>query len=76
MPAQSASHALIDVLSAIVGPSQTITDETKMQPYCKGFRFGSGEAIAVLKPKTLLHIWHSLQAVSYTHLTLPTIYSV
>ncbi|MBO1256839.1 D-lactate dehydrogenase [Alteromonas sp. 5E99-2] len=62
MSAQPASHDFIDALRAIVGPSQTITDESKMQPYCKGFRFGSGEAIAVLKPKTLLQIWHSLEA--------------
>ena len=32
-----------------------------MESYCKGWRYGEGEAIAVAKPSTLLQIWKILQ---------------
>lgn len=54
--------ALINELRALVGQAYTITDVAKMQPFCKGFRFGSGEAMAVVRPASLLQIWEVLQA--------------
>ncbi len=56
------NHALIMKLKSFVGHSHTITDSEKMQPYCKGFRFGSGDALAVVRPSSLLEIWKVLQA--------------
>ena len=53
---------LIDALKALVGASYTLTDSVKMEPYSKGFRFGSGEAMAVVRPGTLFEIWQVLQA--------------
>ena len=49
-------------LSKIVGKEHLLTQASKMQPYCTGFRYGSGEALAVVKPSSLLQIWHLLQA--------------
>ena len=62
MTAQTSKTELINELKAIVGDSFTLTDNAKMQPYCKGFRFGSGEAMAVVRPSSLLEIWQALQA--------------
>ena len=62
MSAQSESHTFIARLAAIVGPAYTLTDRAKMQGYTTGFRFGSGEALAVVRPATLLQIWQLLQA--------------
>lgn len=54
--------ALINELKAIVGASYTITSAAKMEPYSKGFRFGSGDALAVARPANLVEIWKVLQA--------------
>ncbi|MFT7228346.1 MAG: D-lactate dehydrogenase [Methylophilaceae bacterium] len=54
--------ALINELKAIVGASYTITSTAKMEPYSKGFRFGSGDALAVARPANLVEIWKVLQA--------------
>lgn len=56
------TQTLITNLKNIVGQQYTLTSPDKMQPYCKGFRFGSGEAIAVVRPSTLLEIWEALKA--------------
>ncbi|MCU4675672.1 D-lactate dehydrogenase [Catenovulum sp. 2E275] len=62
MTTNAVHSSLIQQLQAIVGVKSTITDEAKMQPYCKGFRFGSGSALAVIRPTSLLAIWQALKA--------------
>jgi D-lactate dehydrogenase (quinone) len=57
-----ASATLIRNMQAIVGKSFVLTSQTKIAPYSKGFRFGSGEAMAVARPGTLLEIWQLLKA--------------
>ena len=54
--------ALINELKAIVGASYTITSAAKMEPYSKGFRFGSGDALTVARPANLVEIWKVLKA--------------
>lgn len=44
----------------IVGKKHTIVDEARMEPYCSGWRFGGGKAIAVVKPGSLVEIWKIL----------------
>lgn len=53
---------LISQLIEAVGQSQVITDPSKTLFYRKGYRFGEGNALAVVKPKTLLAYWKALQA--------------
>jgi len=55
------THSLIQALQTIVGAKFTLTDDAKKQPYTKGFRFGSGEALAVVRPATLYQIWQVLE---------------
>lgn len=62
MSEHNANTNLINALKAIVGASYTITNASKMEPYSKGWRFGSGDALAVVRPVTLLEIWKVLQA--------------
>lgn len=57
-----ANPALINQLQTVVGKSNVITNPAKMTPYSKGFRFGAGEAMAVVRPATLLEIWQLLKA--------------
>ena len=52
---------LAQSLGAIVGKSYVLTGKARMQAYCKGFRFGSGDAVAVVRPGTLLEIWQLLK---------------
>ena len=53
---------LITQLSMLIGRTYVLTDSTKIAAHSKGFRFGSGEAIAVAKPATLLEMWQVLGA--------------
>lgn len=53
---------LIKQLIKAVGKSQVITDPSKTLFYRKGYRFGEGNALAVVKPKTLLAYWNALKA--------------
>ena len=59
-PAQHKSK-LVQDLKAITGDKYVLTSEWSKQPYCKGWRYGSGEAFAVAKPGTLIEIWKILQ---------------
>jgi D-lactate dehydrogenase len=62
MTGNSEQLSLIQELKTVVGASYTLTDTVKKQAYTKGFRFGSGDAIAVVKPATLYEIWQVLKA--------------
>lgn len=61
MPDKKPNADLLKGIEAIVGRSNTISHTAKMQPYCKGFRFGVGEAAAVVQPGNLLEIWQVLE---------------
>lgn len=51
------SASFITAAENITGKSHTITDPSLMAPYCQGFRYGEGKALAVILPKTLLEMW-------------------
>lgn len=53
--------ALLDELQTIVKPAYLIRDPAKMEPFTKGYRFGAGEAMAVIRPATLVEIWRALE---------------
>ena len=53
---------LLEELAAAVGDRNLITDPDRKDPYCTGFRFGSGSAIAVVRPETLVELWRALVA--------------
>jgi len=61
MTGSTAVNPLIQALKNIVGDKFTLTDDAKKQPYCKGFRFGAGEALAVVRPASLYEIWQVLE---------------
>jgi|TARA_B110000263_G_scaffold82145_1_gene71885 D-lactate dehydrogenase len=52
---------LIQDLIAITGEKYILTSKWSKERYCKGWRFGEGEALAVAKPGSLLEIWKILQ---------------
>ena len=54
---------LLTLLSDVVGKKFIVSDSVKMQPFTKGFRFGSGEALAVVKPANLVEIWRLLKII-------------
>jgi len=53
---------LISQLTDIVGAHHIITDPTKTEAYRSGYRFGTGNAIAVVRPATLLEFWNIIKA--------------
>ncbi len=56
------TQQLIAALTQIVGASHIITDPAKTEPYRSGYRFGTGNAVAVVRPATLVEFWRLLQA--------------
>ena len=52
---------IINDLKTICGKKNIITTDWRKQRYCKGWRYGEGNAIAVAKPGTLLEIWELLK---------------
>ena len=48
-------------LEKTVGSKYLITDSWKKQKYSKGWRYGSGNAFAVVQPATLIEIWRILK---------------
>ncbi|WP_439328129.1 D-lactate dehydrogenase [Lonepinella sp. BR2357] len=56
------STQLIQQLHQIVGKHYVITDPAKNEQYRSGYRFGSGKAIAVVRPATLVEFWQVLKA--------------
>ncbi len=53
-------NTLIQKLKSIVGNSYVITSEWAKKAYSKGWRYGSGNALAVVKPITLIELWRVL----------------
>ncbi|MEM9329702.1 MAG: D-lactate dehydrogenase [Pseudomonadota bacterium] len=52
---------LIEKLSAAIGAKNVLTDDKQTERFRRGFRSGSGDAIAVLTPQTLVDTWKALQ---------------
>ena len=53
---------LLDTLREIVGAKYVMTDPAKTERYRTGYRFGTGNAIAVVRPATLWEQWQVLEA--------------
>lgn len=53
---------LLETLCHIVGAKYVITDPSKTERYRTGYRFGTGNAIAVVRPATLWEQWQVLEA--------------
>ena len=51
----------ISDLKSVTGGKYILTAHSSKEHYCTGWRYGSGEALAVAKPATLLEIWKILQ---------------
>jgi D-lactate dehydrogenase len=52
----------IKSLTEVVGASHVLTAGLAMRSYVNGFRFGSGDAVAVVRPGTLVEFWKVLDA--------------
>ena len=53
---------LINQLRHIVGDKYLITDPSKSEAYRSGYRFGNGNALAVVRPGNLTEFWAILKA--------------
>ena len=49
-------------LEQVLGKEQVLTSEDSKAYYTKGYRVGSGKALAVAVPQTLMQLWQVLQA--------------
>lgn len=55
------ADALIAQLRSIVGDSHVLTDERKTRRFRKGYRYGDGKVVAVVRPGTLLEQWRAFK---------------
>lgn len=56
------AQQLLEKLREIVGEHHVLTDAADTLPYREGYRFGSGAALAVVRPSTLWQHWQIVQA--------------
>ena len=56
----SSNAVFLQFLRNVVGHRHVITSKKKMTRYCTGYRSGFGEAIAVVRPGTLVEQWRVL----------------
>jgi D-lactate dehydrogenase len=61
MPQTLDKTKLIKDFKKIIGEKYVLTSESSKYSHRKGFRFGSGEAFAVVKPGSLLESWKLLE---------------
>jgi D-lactate dehydrogenase len=59
MPSQS---EFLAGLRRIVGRGRVLTDPARTRPFRTGYRFGEGDALAVVRPRTLVEMWRVLEA--------------
>ena len=52
---------VIDKFRKLIGDRNVLTKEWNKLPYSKGWRYGAGKTLAVLKPDKLSDIWRILQ---------------
>ena len=52
---------LIQDLKNLISDNYVITSDWGKKAYSKGWRYGSGDAIAVAKPRTLIELWKILE---------------
>ena len=52
----------LDALKKIVGPRHVLTSPASTRAYRTGFRFGSGPALVVVRPGSLVEQWKVLRA--------------
>ena len=64
------SKSIVNELIKVCGESNVLTENWKKETYCKGWRYGSGDAIAVVKPGTLLEIWKVLNICNESNLII------
>lgn len=57
-----ATDELIQRLQRIAGEQHVLTDAAATRPYRTGYRSGSGDAVAVVHPGTLVELWQCTQA--------------
>lgn len=60
----SSDNALLARLRGVVGSSHLLTGQRATRRFRKGYRFGCGPVLAVVRPGTLIELWHVLQAVT------------
>lgn len=56
------NSAFLDVLRNIVGRRHVLVGKKKTAGYAKGFRYGGGDALAVVRPGSLLEQWRVVKA--------------
>ncbi|MFT9400213.1 D-lactate dehydrogenase [Acetobacter sp.] len=57
-----ADQSLLSSLNAIVGSHHVLTGEAETYRFRHGFRFGSGNVLAVVQPGSLIELWRVAQA--------------
>lgn len=55
------SRELVAALAALVGTRHVLTRPRATRVYRTGFRAGTGQALAVVRPATLVQLWHVLE---------------
>ena len=68
---QDPADDLLRQLREIVGPNHVLTSAARAGPYLAGYRVGSGEAAAVVRPGSLVDLWRVfLACIAADHIVI------
>lgn len=56
--------SLLAELTSIVGPRHLLSTPSAMRRYERGYRYGQGHTLAVVRPASLTDLWRVLQVAS------------
>jgi len=51
------TNDLLDKLRSIAGKRHVLTGDTETRRFRQGYRYGGGQALAVVQPGTLVEMW-------------------
>lgn len=57
---RTSNHSLVQQLVAVVGSAHVLTHDHATRRFTRGIRFGGGSVEAVVRPGTLVEMWHVL----------------
>ncbi|WP_419155086.1 D-lactate dehydrogenase [Weissella minor] len=55
--------SVVEELTNIVGKHNVITSKERSRPFREGYRSGKGDALAVVRPGSLMELWHVLEVL-------------
>ena len=69
-------NSILNLLRSVCGNNNVITQNWRKYSYTNGWRFGKGNALAVVKPVNLTEIWNTLKVCVENNIIVINIFGI